>query len=129
MAFLHEAKRESEMKKKMKFSTVPYEVGLKARLADPTHAVGYLRACIEESAADMPEVVLSALRNVAEVHGMTWLSKQTNIPRQTLYQMLSKEGNPSIRAFMSIISNLGIRMNFEAERSKPQRAGSAARTL
>jgi len=117
------------MKKKVKFSfsTVPYEVGLRARLADPTYAVGYLKACIEESAADMPEVVLSALRNVADVHGMTWLSKQTGITRQTLYQMLSKEGNPSIRAFMSIISNLGIRMSFEPEKFKPQKQVAGGR--
>ena len=115
------------MKKSMKFSTIAYEVGLKARLGDPTQAVGYLKACIEESAADMPEVVLNALRNVAEVHGMTWLSKQTGIPRQTLYQMLSKEGNPSIRAFMTIISNLGIRMSFETERGKPQKRAPGGR--
>ena len=111
------------MKKKMTFSTVPYEVGLKARLGEPAYAVGYLKTCIEESAVDMPEVVLSALRNVADVHGMTWLSKQTGITRQTLYQMLSKDGNPSIRAFMSIINNLGIRMTFEPENHKsPKRA-------
>lgn len=111
----------------MKFSTVPYDVGLKARLGAPDYAIGYLRACIEESAADMPEVVLSALRNVAEVHGMTWLSRQTAIPRQTLYQMLSKEGNPSIRAFMNIIHNFGIRMTFEPEKTKTSRSAAGGR--
>lgn len=116
-----------EIKRKMKFSTVPYEIGLKRRLADPEYAVDYLRACIEESAGDMPEVVLNALRNVAEVHGMTWLSRQTAIPRQTLYQMLSKEGNPSIRAFMNIIHNLGIRMGFEPEKPRTQRRAAGGR--
>ena len=76
-------------------------------------------------ATDIPEAVLSALRSVAEVHGMTWLSKQTGITRQTLYQMLSKDGNPSIRAFMSIISNLGIRLSFvpESPRTSKRAAG------
>lgn len=112
------------MKSKIKFSTVPYENGLKLRLGDPSYAVEYLKGCIEGSAADMPEVVLSALKNVADIHGMTWLAKQTKIPRQTLYQMLSKEGNPSIRAFISIIHNLGLRITFEPEKQKMQRRAS-----
>ena len=107
------------MKVKMTFSTVPYEVGLKQRLRDRDYAVGYLRACIKESALDMPEVVLSALRDVAEVHGMTWLAKETGIPRQTLYQMLSKKGNPRIRAFATILRTLGMRMTFERDPEMP----------
>jgi len=64
----------------------------------------------------MPEVVLAALREVADVHGMTWLSKRTGLGRQALYQMLDpKVGNPSIRNFISIIQKLGIRMTFEPE--------------
>lgn len=111
------------MRKKIKFSTVPYEVGLKARLADPSYAVGFLKSCIEESAGDVPEAVLSGLRSVAEVHGMTGLSKKTGITRQSLYQMLSKNGNPSIRAFMAIMSHLGIRLSFEPEKPRRKRAG------
>ena len=112
------------MKGKMKFSAVPYDRGLKLRLGDPPYAVEYLKSCIEESAADMPEVVLTALKNIADVHGMTWLARQTHIPRQTLYQMLSKEGNPSIRAFLSIISNLGLRISFVPEKQRNTRRAS-----
>lgn len=103
------------MKKKMKFSTVPYEARLMKDLKDRGFAVEYLKGCIRESAGDMPEVVLNALRQVAEVQGMSWLSTQTDIPRQTLYHMLSPGGNPSIRAFISIIQSLGMRMTFESE--------------
>lgn len=100
--------------KSKKGRLVPYEKGLKKWLGSPEAAVEYLKACVEESADDMPEVVLAALREVADVHGMTWLSKQTGLGRQALYQMLDpKIGNPSIRNFISIIHKLGIRMTFE----------------
>lgn len=104
--------KSKNQKKKGRF--VPYEDGLKKWLGDPDAAVEFLKACIEESADDMPEVVLGALREVVDVHGMTWLSKQTGLGRQALYQMLDpKVGNPSIRNFISIIHRLGIRMTFE----------------
>lgn len=105
------------MKKKSEFSTVSYQDGLMKDLKDQKFVVEYLKASIRESANDMPEVVLEALRQISEVHGMSWLSRQTGIPRQTLYQMLSKNGNPSIRAFINIIHNLGIRMTFESEKT------------
>ena len=117
------------MKRKSEFSTVPYEVGLMKDLKDRGFAVDYLKSCIHESASDMPEVVLDALRQISEVQGMSWLSKQTGIPRQTLYHMLSKAGNPSIRAFINIIHNLGIRMTFEPDKAmvKPKRRASGGR--
>lgn len=97
---------------------VSYDGELIARLHSPRTAVEYIKACIEESGADMPEVVLAALREVANAHGMTWLSKQTGLGRQALYQMLDpKVGNPSIRNFIAIIHKLGIRMSFEPEQS------------
>lgn len=103
--------------KNKKGRIVPYEDGLKKWLGNPEAAVEYLKASIEQSADDMPEVVLAALREVADVHGMTWLSKQTGLGRQALYQMLDpKIGNPSIRNFISIIHKLGIRMSFEPEK-------------
>lgn len=107
------------MKKKTKKRNgrfVSNEDGLKKWLGDPAAAVEYIKASIEESASDMPEVVLGALRQVAEVHGMTWLSKQTGLGRQALYQMLNPEiGNPSIRNFISIVNKLGMRITFEPD--------------
>ena len=102
------------MKGKGKF--VSHDEGLRNDLKNQKFAVEYLRAAIEESGADAPELVLLALRRIAEVHGMGWLSKRTAIGRQALYQMLSKDGNPSIRNFLAIVRNLGIRLSFESEK-------------
>ena len=116
------------MKQKMKFELIPHEDGLREDLKEPRFAAEYIKAAIAGSAADMPEVVLMALRRVAEVQGMRWLSEKTEINRQALYQMLSEEGNPTIRNFMAIIHNLGIRMTFEPEQgSKSKRRVGSGR--
>lgn len=118
--------RKGSMKEKMKFEFVPHEEELREDLKDPRFAAEYIKAAIAGSAVDLPEVVLTALRRVAEVQGMRWLSEKTGINRQALYQMLSEEGNPTIRNFMAIIHNLGIRMTFESEQGakSKRRVGS-----
>jgi DNA-binding phage protein len=52
---------------------------------------------------------------------MRWLSEKTGINRQALYQMLSEDGNPTIRNFITIIQNLGIQMTFEVEQTPKAR--------
>lgn len=103
------------MKKKVKFELVSHEEGLHKDLKNPRFAAEYIRAAITESAADLPEAVLMALRRVAEAQGMSWLAQKTGINRQALYQMLSEDGNPTIKNFMVIVQNLGLRMTFEPE--------------
>ena len=48
-----------------------YHEDLLERLKDPAYAVEYLEAALEDD--DIPEIFLLALRNVAEVWGMTRL--------------------------------------------------------
>ena len=93
------------MKEKMKFEVLPHEEGLREDLKDPRFAAEYIKAAIAGSAADMPEVVLMALRRVAKVQGMRWLSEKMEINRQALYQMLSEEGNPTIRSERTVLRN------------------------
>ena len=111
-------------KNEKKGQLVSYDENLKKWLGNPAAAVEYIKACIEDSASDMPDVVLSALREVADIHGMTWLSKQTGINRQALYLMLDpKTGNPSFRNFITIVNKLGMRMTFEQDEDlQPRRA-------
>lgn len=116
------------MKQKIKFELVSHDEEVREELRDARFAAEYIKTAIAGSAADMPEVVLTALRRVADVQGMRWLSEKTGINRQALYQMLSEEGNPTLRNFMAIIHNLGIRMTFEPERAaKGKRRASTAR--
>jgi len=66
----------------------------------------------------LPEVVLEAIRDVADVHGMAWVAKEIGVDRTALYRMLSPQGNPSIRNFMAILSRMGLRMTFEPRPKK-----------
>src|SRR5438309_1811786 len=66
-----------------------YHEDLIESLKDPEEAVGYLRASLEES--DLPELFLVALRNVAEARGMSQLARDTQLNRENLYKILSKQ--------------------------------------
>src|SRR5579872_1472125 len=58
-------------------------------------AAQYLNACLEDND---PRVFLLALREVAEARGgIRSLWRNAHLNRESLYRMLSKSGNPSLR--------------------------------
>ena len=86
-----------------------YEESLMEDLADPVEAADYLTACVEEGQA----VFLLALRDVAKAQGgMAKLAEATELPRESLYQMLSENGNPSLSNVSSLLEALGIHLQF-----------------
>ena len=98
---------------KKKATIVSHANGLREDLKDPKFAAEYLQACVEQSAIDMPEVVLEAIREIADVRGMAWVAKEIGVDRTALYRMLSRDGNPSIRNFMAILNQMGLQMTFK----------------
>ena len=96
-----------------KAAIIPHAEGLREDLKDPKFAAEYMKACAEQSAADMPEVMLEAIREIADVHGMGWVAKEIGVDRTALYRMLSRNGNPSIRNFMAILNRIGLDMTFK----------------
>jgi probable addiction module antidote protein len=86
-----------------------YHADLRERLKDPAYAVDYLEAALAE--ADMPEVFLLALRNVAEAHGITRLARETKLNRENLYDMLSDRGNPVLRSVYTVLDAMGLRLS------------------
>ena len=89
--------------------TTSYSEDLSQRLKDPEYAVEYLRATLEES--DMPKLFLVALRNVAESHGISQVAEVTELNRESLYRMLSKEGNPTIKSLYAVLDALGLKLS------------------
>ena len=78
---------------------------LAADLQDPEFVAGYLQAALE----DGPEVFLVALRNVVKANGgMTRLSEQASLGRESLYKALSEKGNPEFRTVQAVLSSLGL---------------------
>jgi probable addiction module antidote protein len=95
-----------------------YEPYLLKDLQDLDYAVGYLAAALEEG----EDVFLLAVRNVAKAQGgMKALSDAAQLNRESLYDMLSKKGNPLFSSITSVLNHLGIEITF-----KRKQRGTAA---
>lgn len=93
-----------------------YQETLNENLADPNFAAAYLTAAIED--AD-PSVFLLALKDVANVHGgMAKLAETAGLNRESLYRMLSEDGNPRISSLTAILHALGLKLSIAPEKSR-----------
>ena len=85
-------------------------------LKNHKHAVEYLNLALEESLkgdAESQKLLLIALKNVAEAQGnISQLAKRSRIRRESLYRMLSEEGNPYLQSFTSLIHAMGFSIRF-----------------
>ncbi len=103
------------MNKKHKRS-IDYHDELLEDLKDHDEAVAYLNAALEESLLgdeESQEILLNALRNVAEAQGgLGKLAKKTHVRREVLYRVLSSEGNPELRTFTSLCQAMGLSLRF-----------------
>lgn len=91
--------------------TEKFKKHLMQELKDPKMAAEFLTACFED---DDPELILLALRDVAEaMGGMSAIAKKTRISRMTLYRALSKGGNPEFFSLLDILKALNIRFSFK----------------
>ncbi len=90
--------------------TSEYKNVLLERLGDPEYAAGYLSACAEEG----QDVLLLGLRNVAEaLGGVGQIAEDTELNRESLYRMLSEDGNPRLSSLYSVLHAFGIKFGFE----------------
>lgn len=90
----------------------PYRDQLLQDLQNPQEAVAYLNAALEEESM---EVFLVALRNVAEAYGMKQLAADAQLNRESLYRMLSEQGNPQLSSLLAILERLGLRLAVEVK--------------
>jgi len=70
----------------------------------------YLEACLQE-AGDDAAFIVKALGNIARAKGMSQLSCDTGLGRESLYKALSGEGNPSFATILKVTSALGIQLH------------------
>ena len=88
----------------------PYQTELLKALQDPREAAEYLNAALEEGSN---ELFLLALRNVAEAHGMKNLAEEAELNRESMYRMLSEEGNPQLSSLTALLEPLGLKLAVE----------------
>jgi probable addiction module antidote protein len=72
----------------------------------------YLEACFQE-AGDDGAFIAKALGNIAKAKGMTQLSKDTGLGRESLYKALSGEGNPSFTTILKVTHALGLKFHVQ----------------
>jgi len=91
-----------------------YQDSLLESLADAGETAAYLNAALEEGDN---EVFLLALRNVADARlgGMSKLAEATGLNRESLYRMLSENGNPELRSLSRLLQALGLKLAVETD--------------
>ena len=93
---------------------------LQETLSDPAEAAAYLNAALEEND---PGIFLLALKDITDVHGgMAKIAREANLNRESMYRMLSENGNPRINSLSSLLHALGLRLAVAPEDGDEQSA-------
>ena len=87
-----------------------HEEYLLESLKDTKEAALYLNAVSDEKD---PALLLVALRQIAQAHGMTRMANKASMTRMGLYKTLSKKGNPEFKTFLRLLDASGIQMSFK----------------
>lgn len=96
-------------KNKTRAVSIDYSELLLADLKDPNYAAGYLTEAFDEG----QDVFLLAVRDVAQaLGGITQLSRKTDLNRENLYDIFSKDGNPRLSTIIPILDKLGFGVKF-----------------
>jgi probable addiction module antidote protein len=75
-------------------------------LADDRAASNYINAIISDS----PDLLPVALRDVARARRMSAVAERAEIPRESLYGMLSEDSNPTLDNLTAILGAVGLKI-------------------
>jgi len=96
----------------MKTSTVatrPWDAA--EHLETPEDMAAYLEAALEDGDASL---IAAALGDIARAKGMTQLSRDTGLRRESLYKALSPSGHPEFATILKVIQALGLKLRATA---------------
>ena len=80
---------------------------LMGKLKDPEIACYFISEAIAEHNSDYLKI---ALGDVVKAYGVGHISEQTGIGRQTIYKMLSENGNPTHKNLVTVLDALGLEL-------------------
>jgi probable addiction module antidote protein len=69
--------------------------------------VAYVDAALEDGD---PAVIAAALGDVARARGMSQISRDAGLSRESLYKALSADGNPEFSTVVRVMKALGLRL-------------------
>jgi probable addiction module antidote protein len=103
------------MKNKVHPPSVPYEPLLLERLKrDPEFAVEYLKVALEEATDEVGrDVLLGAIRRIAQAHGIAKIARAAGIKRESLSRSLSARGNPRFDTIYAVVQAMGLQLTVE----------------
>ena len=105
--------------------TTRYDVA--EHLRTPQELAAYLEACLEEADGDAA-FIAKALGDIARAKGMSQVSRDAGLSRESLYKALSGERSPSFDTILKVIGALGLKLHAEASQtSNPSINTDAAR--
>jgi probable addiction module antidote protein len=84
------------------------------RLNSPAAIAAYVEAAFEDGD---PSVIAAVLGDVARAKGMTEMSKQSGVSRDTLYKALNENGNPTLETLSAVMQSLGLKLTVKEARS------------
>jgi probable addiction module antidote protein len=91
-------------------ASISHDEAVIAKLREnPGFAAEYLNAVLDD--ADEPEVLLVALRRIAEARGgIASVAKAAGIERESLYRALSPSGNPRLSTLVAVTRAIGLKL-------------------
>ena len=93
----------------------PYEIELHKQLRDISFASEYLTECLNDEDA---KVFLVALKHIIAAHGgMSRISKETHLNRESLYKALSKKGDPRLSTLTSVLDAIGLKFSIQLKQA------------
>ena len=83
-------------------------------LMNPEVTAAYPEACIEESEGDTA-FIAKALGDIARIKGMTQITREIGLSRESLHKALSGDRSPSFDTILKLISALGLKLSASAK--------------
>lgn len=94
--------------------TTDFKDYLYERLQDPEAASEYLNAASESGDTS---TFLLALRLVAESRGISQVALDAELNRESLYKMLSDQGNPRLSSMLAVFEAIGVQIQVKPLKS------------
>ena len=94
-----------------KTRTLPYDVA--EQLRTPKEMAAYLNAWLAEAPDDVAGIA-RALGDIARAKGMAQVARDAGLSRESLYKILSQNGNPSLATILKVTKALGLRLHAAA---------------
>ena len=84
-------------------------------LQDPKEIAAYLNVALEDAFEEGDfRLFLLALRDVAVAKGMRKIASKAKLNRESLYRMLSDQGNSELSSLWALLKTMGIKLTVTA---------------